>query len=35
MTTLRDADTAIQFHAVVLYEEDIVIDKVGDQLLIV
>ena len=25
----------IQFHAVVLYEEDIVIDKVGDQLLIV
>ena len=35
MTALRDADTAIQFHAVVLYEEDIVIDKVGDQLLIV
>ena len=25
----------VQFHAVVLYEEDIVIDKVGDQLLIV
>ena len=25
----------IQFHAIVLYEEDIVIDKVGDQLLIV
>ena len=31
--TVPGAD--VQFHAVVLYEEDIVIDKVGDQLLIV
>ena len=33
--TMAAPGTDIQFHAVVLYEEDIVIDKVGDQLLIV
>ena len=33
--TMDDPGGDVQFHAVVLYEEDIVIDKVGDQLLIV
>ena len=33
--TMQAPAADVQFHAVVLYEEDIVIDKVGDQLLIV
>ena len=33
--TMSEPAGDVQFHAVVLYEEDIVIDKVGDQLLIV